>query len=93
MRVPAVDEIPVVTLYITLFLLLICSAFFSISETSVMALNRYRLKHLAQSGHRGAQRAANLLAKPEKFLSVVLLGNNVINTAAALLVGEIALSL
>ena len=90
MRVPAVDEIPVVTLYITLFLLLICSAFFSISETSVMALNRYRLKHLAQSGHRGAQRAANLLAKPEKFLSVVLLGNNVINTASALLVGEIA---
>ena len=90
MRVPAVDEIPVVTLYITLFLLLICSAFFSISETSMMALNRYRLKHLAQSGHRGAQRAANLLAKPEKFLSVVLLGNNVINTASALLVGEIA---
>ena len=56
----------------------------------MMALNRYRLKHLTQNGHRGAQRAGNLLAKPEKFLSVVLLGNNVINTASALLVGEIA---
>ena len=87
---PAVDNIPVLTLYIVLFLLLILSAFFSISETSMMALNRYRLKHLTQSGHRGAQRASALLAKPEKFLSVVLLGNNVINTAAALLVGEIA---
>ncbi len=84
------DEIPVATLFVALFLLLICSAFFSISETSMMALNRYRLKHLTQNGHRGAQRAANLLAKPEKFLSIVLLGNNVINTAAALLVGEIA---
>ena len=88
--VRTVDEIPVLTLYIVLFILLIVSAFFSISETSMMALNRYRLKHLTQSGHRGAARASGLLAKPEKFLSIVLLGNNVINTAAALLVGEIA---
>ena len=86
----AVDNIPVVTLYIALFILLIVSAFFSISETSVMALNRYRLKHLTRSGNRGAARASGLLAKPEKFLSIVLLGNNVLNTASALLVGEIA---
>ena len=88
--VHTVEDIPVLTLYIVLFLLLILSAFFSISETSMMALNRYRLKHLSQSGSRGAQRASALLAKPEKFLSIVLLGNNVINTASALLVGEIA---
>jgi Mg2+/Co2+ transporter CorB len=69
--VRTVDEIPVLTLYIVLFILLIVSAFFSISETSMMALNRYRLKHLTQSGHRGAQRASGLLAKPEKFLSIV----------------------
>jgi Mg2+/Co2+ transporter CorB len=89
-RAAAVDDIPVLMLYIVLFVLLIVSAFFSISETSMMALNRYRLKHLSQSGNRGAQRASALLAKPEKFLSIVLLGNNVLNTASALLVGEIA---
>ena len=69
---------------------LIVSAFFSISETSMMALNRYRLKHLTQSGHRGARLASDLLANTDKFLGVVLLGNNVINAASALLVGEIA---
>ncbi len=89
-RAYTVDAIPVLTLYIVLFILLIVSAFFSISETSMMALNRYRLKHLTQHGNRGAQRASALLAKPEKFLSIVLLGNNVINTASALLVGELA---
>jgi len=55
-----------------------------------MALNRYRLRHLTQSGHRGATLASQLLAKTDKFLGVVLLGNNVINAASALLVGEIA---
>ena len=56
----------------------------------MMALNRYRLKHLTQSGHRGARLASDLLANTDKFLGVVLLGNNVINAASALLVGEIA---
>ncbi len=56
----------------------------------MMALNRYRLKHLTQSGHRGARLASDLLAKTDKFLGVVLLGNNVINAASALLIGEIA---
>jgi len=84
------DNIPFYVLYGVLFFLLIISAFFSISETSMMALNRYRLKHLATSGHPGAKRASSLLAQPERFLSVVLIGNNVINTAIALLVGEIA---
>lgn len=55
-----------------------------------MALNRYRLRHLARGGHRGARLASELLAKTDKFLGVVLLGNNVINAASALLVGEIA---
>jgi Mg2+/Co2+ transporter CorB len=85
-----VEAIPLSTLFAALFILLIVSAFFSISETSMMALNRYRLRHLTQSGHRGATLASQLLAKTDKFLGVVLLGNNVINAASALLVGEIA---
>lgn len=84
------DAIPLSTLFVALFILLIVSAFFSISETSMMAFNRYRLKHLVQSGHRGAMLVSELLSKTDKFLGVVLLGNNVINAASALLVGEIA---
>lgn len=56
----------------------------------MMALNRYRLRHLVQHQHRGARLVSALLARVDKFLGVVLLGNNVINAAAALLVGEIA---
>jgi Mg2+/Co2+ transporter CorB len=84
------DDIPNLTLYAALFVLLIVSAFFSISETSMMALNRYRLKHLAKSGHRGARLTTQLLARIDQFLGVVLLGNNLINAAIALLVGVIA---
>ena len=84
------EDIPIWTLFAALFVLLIASAFFSISETSMMALNRYRLRHLVQQHHRGARLASDLLASTERFLGVVLLGNNVINAAAALLVGEIA---
>jgi Mg2+/Co2+ transporter CorB len=85
-----VETISVPTLFVTLFFLLIVSGFFSISETSMMALNRYRLRHLTKSGHGGARLAADLLEKTDKFLGVVLLGNNVMNAASALLVGEIA---
>ena len=84
------DDIPLTTLFVALLVLLVGSAFFSISETSMMALNRYRLRHLVQIGNRGARHVSDLLAKTDKFLGVVLLGNNVINAAAALLVGEIA---
>jgi Mg2+/Co2+ transporter CorB len=83
------DDIPLGTLFVALFVLLLVSAFFSISETSMMALNRYRLRHLVQHKHHGAKRAAELLSSTDRFLGVVLLGNNVINAAAALLVGEI----
>jgi len=85
-----VEDISLSTLYVTLAVLLVVSAFFSISETSMMALNRYRLKHLTQSGLRGARLVSDLLAKTDKFLGVVLLGNNLVNAASALLVGLIA---
>jgi len=84
------DDIPLSALLIALFVLLVTSAFFSISETSMLALNRYRLRHLVQQRHRGARLASELLGATDRFLGVVLLGNNVINAAVALLVGEIA---
>jgi len=84
------EPIPIATLFTVLVILLALSGFFSISETSMMALNRYRLKHLVQSGHGGARLASQLLGATDKFLSMVLFGNNLLNAAIALLVGEIA---
>ena len=84
------DEIPLHSLLIAFFVLLIVSAFFSISETSMMALNRYRLRHLATTGNRGARLTTQLLEQTDKLLGVVLLGNNLVNTAAASLATVIA---
>ena len=78
---------------IFLAVLLIVSAFFSISETSLMSLNRYRLKHLAKSGNTGAKLASELLQETDKLLSVILLCNNFSNAAAATLVTVIAVQL
>ncbi len=80
------DDIPLSVLIAALIVFLLVSGFFSIAETSMMALNRYRLRHLAKVGHRGARLAAQLLARTDKLLGVVLLGNNLINAASAALV-------
>jgi Mg2+/Co2+ transporter CorB len=80
------DDIPLNVLLVALAVCLLVSAFFSISETSMMALNRYRLKHLADQGNRGAKLAQQLLAQIDKLLGVVLLGNNLVNAASAALV-------
>lgn len=79
------EEIPISALYGTLAILLILSAFFSISETSMMALNRYRLKHQVKLGNRSARLTSQLLAKTDKLLGVILLGNTLINAAATTL--------
>lgn len=84
------ETIPDSTLFIALIALLAISGFFSISETSMVALNRYRLKHLVQSGNTGARLASQLLGRTDKFLGMVLFGNNLLNVATALVVGEIA---
>lgn len=76
-----------------LAILLFFSAFFSGTETALMSMNRYRLRHRARSGHRGAQLAEQLLAKPDRLIGLILLGNNLINIFAAQLVGYIALQL
>lgn len=87
------DDIPLSALLLALAVLLAMSAFFSLSETAMMASNRFRLRHLAQTGHHGAQKALDLLDRTDKMLGVILLGNNLINSAAATLVSVIAISL
>jgi len=87
------DDIPISALSGTLVVLLILSAFFSMTETSMMAANRYRLRHLAVEGHRGARLALDLLDRTDKMLGVILLGNNLVNAAAATLVSVIAIEL
>ena len=77
------SELPVWALFVILVLLIACSAFFSSSETAMMALNRYRLKNLAEKGHRSAELASRLLEKPDRLLGVILLGNNLVNLSAA----------
>jgi len=76
-----------------LFVLLILSGIFSGSETAMMAANRYRLRHAAQNGHRGAKLALALLGQTDKLLGLILLGNTLFNAAAATLTGYIALAL
>lgn len=83
------EDMPLYVLLIALAVLLILSAFFSLSETSMMAINRYRLKHLAKEGHRGARLTTQLLLSTDRLLGVILLGNNLLNAAAATLVAVI----
>lgn len=88
-----VEELPLSTLWLALAVLLALSGFFSMTETAMMASNRYRLRHLAQNGHRGAQLATRLLAQTDRMLGVILLGNNLVNAAAATLVSVITMEL
>jgi Mg2+/Co2+ transporter CorB len=88
-----VDDIPLAWQFALLAVLLVVAGFFSIAETSMMALNRYRLRALVRLGNRGARIAAELLSQTDKLLGVILLGNNLINAAAATLVGVIAIQL
>jgi len=87
------EDISLTTLFLCLVVFIILSAFFSISETSMMAINRYRLKHLAQTGHRGAKLTTQLLQQVDRLLSVVLLGSSLVNAAAASLVTIITIKL
>jgi len=79
------------TLFIILGLLIALSAFFSSSETGLMTLNRYRLKHLAKKGHRGAKRAKKLLDRPDRLLGLILLCNNFVNILASAIATILAL--
>ncbi len=87
------NDTPLGMLISALLILVVVSAFFSSSETAMMALNRYRLRHLANTGNRGAKRASKMLERPDKLLGLILIGNNLANNAAAALAGIIAYNL
>ena len=86
------DSLPLWLQILALVILLAVSAFYSIAETSMMALNRFRLGHLVRQGARGAALAARLLGQTEKLLGAVLLGNNLVNTAVTAIVTSLAIS-
>ena len=76
-----------------LVFLIVLSAFFSAAEIGLMTLNRYRLRHLEESGHRGARLASRLLERPDRLLGLILLGNNFANIAASSVATLLALEL
>jgi Mg2+/Co2+ transporter CorB len=80
-------------LLIILGVLIVLSAFFSSSETSMMSLNRYRLKHLSKEGHKGAKRASRLLERPDRLLGTILVGNNIVNILAASIATVVAVQI
>lgn len=76
-----------------LILLVFASAYFSSSETSMMSINRYRLKHMARQKHAGAQRVSRLLEAPDKLLGVILIGNNFVNLLSASIATTLAIQI
>ncbi len=87
------NDIPISALFGALIFLIILSAFFSGSETGLVSLNRYRLRHLAKTKHRGAARAAKLLERPDRLIGLILLGNNFVNILASSIATILALRL
>ncbi len=87
------DDVPLGVLAGALFFLICMSAFFSGTETALMALNRYRLRHKARSGHRGARFAESLLRRPDRLITLILFGNNLVNFSAATLSSYLTLRL
>ena len=85
------DDIPIGALIGALIFLIFLSAFFSGSETGLVSLNRYRLRHLAKTRHRGAVRAAKLLERPDRLIGLILLGNNFANILASSIATILAL--
>lgn len=77
------EHISTTTLIISLIVMVVVSAYFSGSETGMMTLNRYRLRHLAKQGNRAARRVEKLLRKPDRLISLVLIGNNLVNILAS----------
>ncbi|MFO3150093.1 HlyC/CorC family transporter, partial [Legionella pneumophila serogroup 1] len=84
-------QLPLSTLLVLLFFLICLSAFFSGSEIGMMSINRYKLRHLVKSNDKQAMRVNSMLARPDKLLSVVLIGNtlaNIVASTLATLIGQ-----
>ncbi len=84
-------DIPLSWLFGVLVVLLCMSAFFSSSETALMSLNRYRLRHRARAGHKPSRITEKLLSRPDRLIGLILLGNNLVNIMAASLTTIICL--
>jgi Mg2+/Co2+ transporter CorB len=87
------DEFTLNILLGVLVVLLLLSAFFAGSETALMALNRYRLRHMAKAGHRGARFTERLLKRPDRLIGMILLGNIAVHSASAAIVTYITLQM
>ncbi|HYS74522.1 MAG TPA: CNNM domain-containing protein, partial [Burkholderiales bacterium] len=87
------DDIPLVAQFVALAVLLVVSGFFSMAETGMMAINRYRLRALERAGNRGARLAAELLRQTDRLLSMLLAGNTLVNAVITMLVGVITIRL
>lgn len=85
------NETSLTVLFSVLVGLIVLSAFFSSSETGMMSLNRYRLKHMAKTGHKGAKRAQGLLQRTDQLIGVILIGNNFVNILASSIATVIAI--
>ena len=77
------DSIPLSSLFITLVICLVLSAYFSGSETGLLSVNKYRLRFLSEQGNKGAQKAEKLLERPDTLLSFILIFNNLVNISAS----------
>ena len=87
------SELPIPLMAGLLAGLILLSACFSGSETALMAVNRYRLRHRARRGHRAARLTLRLLERPDRLIGLILLGNNFVNVVASMLATLIALEL
>ncbi|MCW1873905.1 MULTISPECIES: HlyC/CorC family transporter [Erwiniaceae] len=79
------EHVSTTTLIVTLIIMILVSAYFSGSETGMMTLNRYKLRHQAKNGDRAARRVEKLLRRPDRLISLVLIGNNLVNILASAL--------
>ena len=87
------DSISTQMLFTILGILILISAYFSGSETGMMSLNRYRLRHLEKQKHKGAKRVSKLLSRPDRLIGLILIGNNLVNIAASAIATVIGLRL
>ena len=87
------DDIPLSWEFATLLALLVLSAFFSIAETAMMAINRYRLRHLASEGDRAAIRVTEMLKRTDRLLGGILIGNTLVIAASSTIASLVAVRL
>ena len=87
------DDIPLETLFVLLAILIALSAFFSGTETALMRVNKYRIRHLSKKGNKSAILAEKLLKKPQKLIAFILFGNNLVNFIAASIVGVVSMEI